>query len=325
MSLSPGLTDKYTSYYYIMQNIVVKANSISKRFSLNNVLDNVSFSIEKGDVFAFLGPNGAGKTTTLRILLDIVKADNGTIEWNLEGIKNKKPSPNQIGYLPEERGLYLDIPILKSLVYLASIRGMEKHEAKKTAMEWLERLNLANRAKEKLQALSKGNQQIVQFVASILHKPSFAILDEPFSGLDPLNQEIFIGYIKELNKQGTTILLSAHQMQLVEKIAHKVFLINNGKELYNGNLENIYKIHGDKQIIELHFKSPLNKSEVLALNGAENVELIDQTKVIFTFGKEYEMKNALSDIAKLDGVYSISSHRPNLHEIFLTLVKKHKQ
>ncbi|MHC1705049.1 MAG: ABC transporter ATP-binding protein [Tenuifilaceae bacterium] len=304
-----------------MQNTVLKVKSISKSFSNVKAVNNISFSVEQGDIFAFLGPNGAGKTTTLRILLDIIKADDGQIEWNIGGSSNYKPQASQIGYLPEERGLYLDIPILKSLVYLASIRGMEKTEAKKAALKWLERLELADRAKEKLQVLSKGNQQKIQFVASILHKPAFVILDEPFSGLDPLNQEMFIEYIKEINKQGTTILLSAHQMQLVEKTAHKIFLINKGEELFNGNLNEIYETYGNKQIIELHYKSSLNEISLENISGVENIEIIDNYLVKLTFGQKTDMKVIFSDLAKLEGVFDVSSHRPSLHDIFLNLVK----
>ncbi|MBS4061694.1 MAG: ATP-binding cassette domain-containing protein [Bacteroidetes bacterium] len=306
-----------------MQNTVLKVTSISKSFSNVKAVNNVSFSVNHGDIFAFLGPNGAGKTTTLRILLDIIKPDDGQITWNLDGISNQMPKAGLIGYLPEERGLYLDIPILKSLVYLASIRGMDKNEAKKAAMKWLERLELADRAKEKLQVLSKGNQQKIQFVASILHKPAFAILDEPFSGLDPLNQEMFIDFIKEINNQGTTIILSAHQMQLVEKVAHKIFLINKGEELYNGNLAGIFDSYGNKQIIELHYKSGLNEDLLRRFAGAENVEIIDNIKVKLTIKQNYDMKSVLSDLAKLEGVFDISSHKPDLHDIFLHLVKSH--
>jgi ABC-2 type transport system ATP-binding protein len=304
-----------------MQNTVLKVKSISKCFSNVKAVNNISFSVEQGDIYAFLGPNGAGKTTTLRILLDIIKADDGQIEWNIGGSSNCIPQASQIGYLPEERGLYLDIPILKSLVYLASIKGMEKAEAKKAALKWLERLELADRAKEKLQVLSKGNQQKIQFIASILHKPAFAILDEPFSGLDPLNQEMFIEYIKEINKQGTTILLSAHQMQLVEKNAHKIFLINKGEELFNGNLNGIYETHGNKQIIELHYKSRLNEISLENIRGVENIEIIDNYLVKLTFGQKTDMKVIFSDLAKLEGVFDVSSHRPSLHDIFLNLVK----
>lgn len=307
-----------------MQNKALIVESISKSFSTVKAVNNISFSVEQGDIFAFLGPNGAGKTTTLRILLDIIKADAGNIEWNLEGSSSHLPQASQIGYLPEERGLYLDIPILKSLIYLASIRGMDKTEARKSAMKWLERLGLANRAKEKLQVLSKGNQQKIQFVASILHKPSFVILDEPFSGLDPLNQEIFIEFIKEINKQGTTILLSAHQMHLVEKIAHKIFLINKGEELYNGSLTGIYETYGNRQIIELSYKSTLNENSLKNINGVKSIEILDNSSVKLTFEQNTVMKNILSELAKLDGIYYVSSHKPTLHDIFLNLVKNHK-
>ncbi len=305
-----------------MQKTVLSVNAISKGFQHLKAVNNISFTVGQGDIYAFLGPNGAGKTTTLRMLLDIIKPDSGHIAWSLNGKQNQLPAAGQIGYLPEERGLYLDIPILKSLVYLASIRGMEKAAAKKTALEWLERLGLADRAKEKLQVLSKGNQQKIQFVASILHKPTFAILDEPFAGLDPINQEIFIDYIKEINKQGTTILLSAHQMPLVEKIANKIFLINKGHELYNGDLTGIYQTFGDKTIIELQLESPFNETTFLNLNGVENIEIVDDIHAKITFGQKTRLKDVLHDLTKIEGICDVTSHKPDLHEIFLQLVKK---
>lgn len=307
-----------------IQNTVLKVNSISKSFSNVQAVYNISFTVNRGDIFAFLGPNGAGKTTSLRLLLDIIKSDSGQIEWNLNGKPSLIPLPEHIGYLPEERGLYPDIPILKSLIYLASIRGMDKGDAKKKAMVWLERLGLADRANEKFQVLSKGNQQKIQFVASILHKPSFAILDEPFSGLDPLNQEIFIHFIKEINNQGTTILLSAHQMALVEKIANKVFLINHGEELYNGSLSGIYQSFGKKQIIELQLQSPVDMAVFQNLKGVENVNSIDDLNVKLTFGQSTNLKNVLYELTRVEGICDITSHKPDLHEIFLQLVKTHR-
>lgn len=304
-----------------MQKTILRVNSLTKSFSNVKAVSNISFSVDQGDIFAFLGPNGAGKTTTLRILLDIIKADEGQIEWNLDGNIHHLPKSNQIGYLPEERGLYPDIPILKSLVYLASIRGMDKSEAKKTAHEWLERLGLADRAKEKLQVLSKGNQQKIQFIASVLHKPAFAILDEPFTGLDPLNQEMFIEFIREINNQGTTILLSAHQMQLVEKIANKVLLINKGQELYNGSLSDIYKTLGNKKIIELNFKSGWNEDTLKSIRNVEKIDFVDSSIVKLTLGHDSDMKSILSDLAKLDGNFDIYTHKPDLHDIFLHFVK----
>lgn len=306
-----------------MQKTVLQVSSISKGFSSVQAVHNISFSVEQGDIYAFLGPNGAGKTTTLRMLLDIIRPESGKIEWSLNGKPKLKPDASLIGYLPEERGLYLDIPILKSLVYLATIRGMEKMHAKKAALEWLEKLGLADRANEKLQALSKGNQQKIQFVASILHKPEFAILDEPFSGLDPLNQELFIDYIKEINNQGTTILLSAHQMSLVEKLANKLFLINNGKEVYNGTLSGIYQAFGEKIIIELQLEKPINDSTFQNLNGIESVIYLDDFHAKITYGQQSNMKDVLFDLTKIDGITDITSHKPDLHQIFLQLVKNH--
>jgi len=305
-----------------MQKTVLRVNFISKGFSNVKAVNNISFAVEQGDIYAFLGPNGAGKTTTIRMLLDIIKPDSGNIEWNLNGKQNKVPNAEHIGYLPEERGLYLDIPILKSLVYMATIRGMEKAYAKKTALDWLERIGLADRAKEKLQVLSKGNQQKIQFVASILHKPEFVILDEPFSGLDPLNQELFIDFIKEINNQGTTILLSAHQMSLVEKVANKLFLINNGNEVYNGSLSGIYQLFGERIIIELQLEAPFNETTFQYLNGAESIDSIDDLRVKITFGQETNLKNVLHDLTKIEGICDITSHKPDLHEIFVQLVKK---
>ena len=287
-------------------------------------MDDISFSLEEGDIFAFLGPNGAGKTTTLRILLDIIKADSGTIRWGLNGKEGLLPPADQIGYLPEERGLYLDVPIIRSLVYLASIRGMEPSQAKRTAMEWLEKLGLADRAKEKLQVLSKGNQQKIQFVAAILHKPAFAILDEPFSGLDPLNQEIFIDYIKELNQQGTTVLLSSHQMSLVEKIAKKVFLIDSGKELFNSTMTDIYKNFGHQHILEIKFASQIPYDQLQHLGNTESISSEGSQKVKLILRPGIALNEVLEKLAGIEGLTHIQSHNPNLHDIFINLVRMQK-
>jgi len=302
---------------------ILKVNSLSKSFKNVQAVKDISFSLEQGDIFAFLGPNGAGKTTTLRILIDIIKADRGFIKWNLNGDESLLPPAEKIGYLPEERGLYTDLPVIRSLVYLASIRGMEPSRAKTAAMEWLERLELADRAKEKLQAFSKGNQQRIQFVAAILHKPAFAILDEPFSGLDPLNQEKFIDYIKELNDQGTTILLSSHQMPLVEKIAKKVFLINRGLEIFNGTLTEIMKNFRKQHIFDISFNSPITEEKLKLFTEAENIFFENTRQVKITFRPGTDLNNALSKLAKIEGIVNIRSHIPDLHDIFLHLVKEH--
>lgn len=302
---------------------VLTVDAVNKDYANVRAVNNVSFSVAQGDIYAFLGPNGAGKTTTLRMLLDIIKADSGRIEWNLSGKSKAVPEAEHLGYLPEERGLYLDIPILKSLVYLATLRGMEKAAARKKALEWLDRLGLADRANEKLQVLSKGNQQKIQFVASILHQPLFAILDEPFSGLDPLNQETFVDFIREINQQGTTILLSAHQMSLVEKLANRIFLINKGEKLYDGPLSGIYNAYGKKLIIELQLVSKTEEAVFQQLNGVESVSFLDDLRVKLTFGQKADLKNVMHELSKVDGICDIESRQPDLHEIFLHLVRTH--
>jgi ABC-2 type transport system ATP-binding protein len=304
---------------------ILQVNSICKSFLNVQAVKDIGFSIEQGDVFALLGPNGAGKTTILRILLDIIRADSGSIQWQINGNKCALPSAEHIGYLPEERGLYLDIPVLSSLVYLATIRGMDKSKAKLKALDWLKRLELADRANEKLHVLSKGNQQKIQFIASILHQPSFAILDEPFSGLDPLNQEKFIAYIKEINEQGTTILISAHQMNLVEKIANKVLLINKGQQLYYGNLTRIYDLFAEQHIINIRLDTPASTNKIQLFKGVESLNYLDDVNVQLILRLGFNLNSALYELAKMEGIKSVTSYKPDLHDIFLQLVNKHNQ
>ena len=307
------------------QGKILEVSSLCKSFSNVNAVNNISFTIEQGDIFAFLGPNGAGKTTTIRILLDIIKADKGKINWKINGNNQSMPAAKHIGYLPEERGLYPDIPVIKSLVYLAAIRGMDPKKAKSMAMEWLKRTGLADRAKDKLQTLSKGNQQKIQFIASVLHQPLFLILDEPFSGFDPLNQELFIEYINEINQQGTTILLSAHQMALVEKIAHKIFLINNGQEIFKGTLKGLFEYYGKQHIINLRFSESISFNINHLPNEIEGLRHTDEFNVQLILKSGSSLNKALAELAKLEGINNISSNRPDLHEIFVELVKRHSQ
>ncbi len=205
---------------------------VEKRYATVQAVAGVSFDVAPGEAVALLGPNGAGKTTLLRMLVGITRPDSGRILWN--GVERVALPPRELGYLPEDRGLYQDMPIRATLAYFARLRGIERRDADARAMRWLERFELADRAGEKLSALSKGNQQKVQFAAAVLHGPRFAILDEPFSGLDPLNQELFLAVVAELRADGTTILFSAHQMSLVERMADRVFVLHRGRELLHG-------------------------------------------------------------------------------------------
>jgi len=300
--------------------MILNVTQLTKNFRNIRAVKNISFDVKEGEIFAFLGPNGAGKTTTLRILLDIIKPDQGTIGWKLNGARSTLPNPTVMGYLPEERGLYPDLPVLRTLVYLASIRGMNPKLAHKEAMQWLEKLGLDKRANEKLQALSKGNQQKVQFVASVLHKPRFAILDEPFSGFDPVNQELFIGFIKELQQNGTTVLLSAHQMQLVEKIASRVMLINKGEEVFLGSLPQLYERYSDRKTFEVSFTSEIPITQLTELNGAIAADRSDNEKYRITFSADMPVASILSSLASLKTINEVKSMTPSLHDIYVSLV-----
>jgi ABC-2 type transport system ATP-binding protein len=191
---------------------LVRIKAITKSFGGRPVVDRLSFDVRQGEVFALLGPNGAGKTTVVRMLLGIIQPDQGGVEVFLDGRVSDRLPPTSTGYLPEDRGLYREVPVLRTLVYFGRLRGLERDEARRRALEWLERMSLLDRKDDRLDALSKGNQQRVQLIAAILHRPTLAVLDEPFSGLDPLSQEFFLDLVREIRDGGTTILLSAHQM-----------------------------------------------------------------------------------------------------------------
>lgn len=218
---------------------ILTVRDVTKAYANVRAVAGVSFNVHKGEIFALLGPNGAGKTSLVRMLLGILSPDGGDIEYCLHGDPPVWPDPADLGYLPEDRGLYKDIPILRTLTYFGVLRGMRHAAARSAALEWLDRMGLADRSTVKLDALSKGNQQKVQFISAVLHKPAFAVLDEPFSGLDPLNQESFAAVIRELRDAGMTVLLSAHQMQLVEKLADRVLLMNHGREVLSGTVNEL--------------------------------------------------------------------------------------
>ena len=210
----------------------LRIQDVEKRYRTVVACDGISLDVQPGEILALLGPNGAGKTSLLRMIVGITRPDRGSITWPEAGTDTLPPA--SLGYLPEDRGLYQDVPVLRTLSYFARLRGVPRAEAERLAREWLERFELSDRAGERLGALSKGNQQKIQFAAAVLHRPRFAILDEPFSGLDPLNQELFLDLVRELRSAGSTVLFSAHQMSLVERLADRVFVMHRGRELLHG-------------------------------------------------------------------------------------------
>lgn len=225
---------------------MLKVTNLRKVFDTVVAVDNVSLEVKRGEVFGLLGPNGAGKTTTIRTVLNIIQPDSGAITF--DG-KPFVPSVwNTIGYLPEERGLYRKSKIINTVLYFASLKGMRAAQARPLAFYWLDRFGLRDHAYRKVEELSKGNQQKVQLVISILHSPQLLILDEPFSGLDPVNQVLLKDILLELRQKNVAIVFSTHQMDQVEKMCDAICLINKGKPVLSGDLYAIKKQYGTDSI-----------------------------------------------------------------------------
>jgi ABC-2 type transport system ATP-binding protein len=301
-----------------MSREILRVDAVEKEFDRVKAVDGLSFDVRAGEIFALLGPNGAGKTTTVRMLTGIIQPDRGAIRYTLTG--ERAAAPSQLGYLPEERGLYTDQPVLRTLTYFGVQRGMNRPDAARAAGQWLERLGLGDRAQGRLDALSKGNQQKVQFIASILHRPAFAILDEPFSGLDPVNQDAFLDLIRELRADGMTVLLSAHQMQLVERIADRILLIDRGREVLQGSLQEIRQQTraGNKIILKVAGEPRLS---LLAGHPAVERARLTAANEVMLLVKDGE---SLSELLVLAGehweITGIHSEQTSLHDIYVQAV-----
>ena len=228
-----------------MTDPVIRVDRINKRFAQRDVVERISFTVDRGEVLALLGPNGAGKTTCVRMLVGIIRPDQGRIAISIGGGVTSALPPAHSGYLPEDRGLYREIAVLRTLVYFGRLHGLDRREAERRALGWLERMGLLDRKLERVDALSKGNQQRIQLIAAIMHQPAIAVLDEPFTGLDPVSQEFFLDLVRELKAAGTTIVLSAHQMDLVERTADRVLLMNRGREILAGSVGDLQRATSD--------------------------------------------------------------------------------
>jgi ABC-2 type transport system ATP-binding protein len=225
---------------------MLQVNSLTKTFKDTIAVDNISFNVEPGKIFGLLGPNGAGKTTTIRMILNILKPSTGTILF--EGKPFSKEFFNIIGYLPEERGLYKKSKVLDTILYFAGLKNMDKKTAIDESVKWLKKLEIEHYKDKKIEELSKGNQQKVQFIIAVVHNPQLLIFDEPFGGFDPINQQVIKEILLSFVTLGKTIILSTHQMDTAEKLCSDIFLINKGKEVCSGSLAQIKKKFGTNNI-----------------------------------------------------------------------------
>ncbi len=218
-------------------NTAIATHHISKTYGTFRAVKDLSFEVYGGEIFAMLGPNGAGKSTTIRMILDILKPDTGSID--VLGGKLTEATKNRIGYLPEERGLYRSVPVLEMMTFMGTLKGLSSAEAKKRSMGYLERLDLAEFAKKKVSELSKGMQQKVQFAITVLHEPDLIIVDEPFSGLDPVNTRIIEDLLQEMKRRGVAVVMSTHQMYQVEEMADRLLMISKGSQKLYGEVNKV--------------------------------------------------------------------------------------
>lgn len=217
----------------------VEIKNLAKSFGSTHAVEDVSFDIQKGEIFGLLGPNGAGKTTTIRMMLNIFNPDSGTISILGGAMTEEKKA--RIGYMPEERGLYQDVTLERCLLYLATLKGVPEKEARTRLGTYLERFDLAEHKGKKVKELSKGMQQKAQIISTILHQPEVIIVDEPFTALDPVNVQLVKDLMRELREQGITIVMSTHQMHLVEELCNRILLINKGRDVLYGNVGEIQR------------------------------------------------------------------------------------
>jgi ABC-2 type transport system ATP-binding protein len=233
---------------------VVEVDHLVKSFTGKVAVDDISFSVEKNEIFGLIGPNGAGKTTTIRMIMDIIKPDSGKVE--ILGKELSEDIKSKLGYLPEERGLYKKLTVMDSIIYLASLKGMDKNSIEKKANELLKEMGMFSHRMKRVEELSKGMMQIIQFIVAIIHDPELVIFDEPFSGLDPVNTEELKKSILNLKNQGKAVILSAHQMNQVEELCDRVLMINNGQSVLYGKLSEIKSRYRSHSVI-LNFEGEL--------------------------------------------------------------------
>ena len=226
---------------------MIEVENLVKHYANVKAVDGVSFSVGEGEIFGLLGPNGAGKTTTIRTIMDIIKPDSGTVR--LMGQPMTEASKARIGYLPEERGLYKSFRLLECLTYLGALKGMPRKEASRRAAALLEQTGLGEYARRKVQELSKGMTQKAQFVATLVHDPALLILDEPFQGLDPINTEMLKEILLQEQAQGKTIILSTHDMNQVEEMCNRILLINHGRVVLYGQLDEIKAEYAEHAVV----------------------------------------------------------------------------
>lgn len=290
---------------------ILSVKNLNKSFKDTQVLSNISFDVHKGEIMAILGPNGAGKSTTIRNIMGIIYPDEGEIIFHNH--PEKTIPRHKIGYLPEERGLYKGVKVMDVLLYFADLKDYPLDKAKERALYYLEKFDLQGKEKTPVDELSKGMGQKVQFIASVIHEPELLILDEPFSGLDPVSQDVFKSEIKQLAKNGTAILLSSHQMNLVEELCHRLFMINRGRKVIYGDLDGVKRKYAN-------FKCTIRgNNEITSLERLNHVTSVEKKgdQIVLHLDQDVHLPQWLQNIPSHIDIQELAIDRISLHEIFI--------
>lgn len=291
---------------------MLEVNGISKTFGTLKAVDQLDFTVEPGQILGLIGQNGAGKTTTFRMILNFLDADNGQIMFNQKPLT--VDTYNEIGYLPEERGLYPNMKVAEQIIYFAELRGQSKKVTKQKIDEWLTRFAVKGKKTDKIKALSKGNQQKIQLIATLIHEPKLIILDEPFSGLDPVNASLLEAGILWLKEKGSAIIFSSHDMSNVAAISDKIVMLKNGQSVLNGTIQEIQKQYGK---IKVYVQTPLSIAELTSIQGVKSVEkLPTEQRYLVTLTDEKYGPDLFAAVTKDGYIPEFSQQAPTLDEIF---------
>jgi ABC-2 type transport system ATP-binding protein len=294
--------------------MVVELEQVTKRFRGHTAVEAFDLAVPEGSLFGFIGPNGSGKTTTLRMILRIIEPDAGSIR--VLGEQRHLAANNAIGYLPEERGLYRKMTVLRQLAYFGSLKGMSGRAARAAAMEWLERLGLADWKDKKLETLSKGMSQKIQFIAMVLARPRLLILDEPFSGLDPVNLEALREVMLDLRRAGTTVIFSTHDMHVAERLCDHICMIYQGRKVLDGSMQAIQRAHG-QDTLRIRFADDSRIGEGM-IEGVEAPRHVGRFQEVRFRG---EPSAVLRRAVELGPVEHFEVAHPSLHDIFVRIAQ----
>lgn len=290
---------------------MLEVSNLRKSFGETVAVDGLSFTIEPGEIMGLIGQNGAGKTTTFRLILNLLVANAGQTLWNGESIG--EGLLDNIGYLPEERGLDEKLTVEQQLLYLGQLNGMTKREVTESIDTWMERFQVKGDRKDKISSLSKGNQQKVQLIATLMHEPDLIILDEPFSGLDPVNAELLEDGIRHAAKRGASIIFSSHNMANVESLCQSVVMLKNGRQVLGGTIDEVKSLF-DR--LKIYLEAPIATVELEAISGVQSVEQLDARHRLIHIEQEAVGRDVFEAAHQSGTVYQFSQQAPTLEEIF---------